>query len=232
MTLTVRILTAYGGLLPIATMLEKLGFQQRVEETLTAKRATRVMSMYQFVLAMVLALYVGFARLAHVQFLKREPMLIGILKVLGLPPQCTFWRFLASLHLSAAGQLLQIQRRMRQRVWEAAHVKLHEVTLDTDTTVHTRFGHQMEFAKLTTPRTEARRAISRSSRFWRRRGSPWAASFAMALARPASRSPVIWKVYLRLCRKRCRRFGRGPTPAFTAGKRWKPTCSITPSTRP
>ena len=79
-------LTAYGGLLPVATMLEKLGFQQIVEETLTAKRATRVMSMYQFVLAMVLALYVGFARLAHLEFLKREPMLIGILKVLGLPP--------------------------------------------------------------------------------------------------------------------------------------------------
>src|SRR5436190_14959917 len=86
-------LTAYGGLLPIATMLEKLGFQQIVEETLTAKRATRVMSMYQFVLAMVLALYVGFARLAHLEFLKREPMLTGILKVIGLPPQCTFWRF-------------------------------------------------------------------------------------------------------------------------------------------
>src|SRR5258708_12073897 len=34
-------LTAYGGLLPIATMLERLGFQQVVEEALTAKRATR-----------------------------------------------------------------------------------------------------------------------------------------------------------------------------------------------
>src|SRR5579872_3315942 len=53
-------LTAYGGLLPVATMLEKLGFQQLVEETLTVKRATRVMSMYQFVSAMVLAAYVGF----------------------------------------------------------------------------------------------------------------------------------------------------------------------------
>ena len=34
-------LTAYGGLLPVATMLEKLGFQQLVEETLTVKRVTR-----------------------------------------------------------------------------------------------------------------------------------------------------------------------------------------------
>ncbi|MGC8561456.1 MAG: hypothetical protein ACP5O1_12365, partial [Phycisphaerae bacterium] len=36
-------LTAYGGLLPVATMLEKLGFQQLIEETLTIKRQTRSM---------------------------------------------------------------------------------------------------------------------------------------------------------------------------------------------
>ena len=95
-------LTAYGGLLPVATMLERLGFQHLVEETLTVKRGTRAMSMYQFVLAMVLAAYVGFSRLYHLRFVAREPMLTGILKVLRLPPQCTFWRFLASLHLGIA----------------------------------------------------------------------------------------------------------------------------------
>src|SRR6202790_4766677 len=84
-------LTAYGGLLPVATMLEKLGFQQLIEETLTVKRVTRVMSRYQFVLAIVLSIYVGFSRLNHMQFVQREPMLIGILKVLWFPPQCTFW---------------------------------------------------------------------------------------------------------------------------------------------
>lgn len=86
-------LTAYGGLLPVATMLEKLGFQQLIEERLTVKRVTRAMSMYQFVLAMVLAGYVGFSRLNHLRFVTREPMLTGILKVVRLPPQCTFWRF-------------------------------------------------------------------------------------------------------------------------------------------
>ena len=96
-------LTAYGGLLPVATMLEKLEFQRLLEETLTVKRTTRSMTMYQFVLAMVLALYVGFSRLNHLRFLEREPMLVGILKVLRLPPQCTFWRFLASLHLQTHG---------------------------------------------------------------------------------------------------------------------------------
>ena len=38
----------------MATMLEKLRFQRLVEETLTVKRATRAMPMYQFVLAMVM----------------------------------------------------------------------------------------------------------------------------------------------------------------------------------
>src|SRR5216683_791784 len=133
-------LTAYGGLLPVATMLEKLKFQQLVEETLTVKRVTRAMPWYQFVLSMVLALYVGFSRLHHLRFLARDPMLVGILRVLELPPQCTFWRFLASLHLTVAQQLVEVQRQMRQRVWEAANVKLSSVTLDTDTTVHTVYG--------------------------------------------------------------------------------------------
>ena len=109
-------LTAYGGLLPVASMLERLGFQQLVEETLTVKRLPRAMTIYQFVLAIVLAAYVGFSWLYHLRFVAREPMLTGIVKVLRLPPQCTFWRFLASLHLGIAQQLLRVQQRMRERV--------------------------------------------------------------------------------------------------------------------
>ena len=73
-------LTAYRGLLPVTTMLEKLGFQRLVEKTLTVRRVMRAMSMHQFGLAMV------FSRLYHLRFLAREPMLTGMLKVLRLPP--------------------------------------------------------------------------------------------------------------------------------------------------
>jgi hypothetical protein len=140
-------------------MLEKLGFQRLVEETLTIKRLTRAMPVYQFVLAMVLALYVGFARLHHLRFLEREPMLTGLLKVLRLPPQSTFWRFLASLHLSVAGQILKIQRVLRDRVWEAAHIQLAAVTLDTDTTVHTVFGNQMGGRKSYNPKNRGKKSF-------------------------------------------------------------------------
>jgi hypothetical protein len=118
--------------LPVATTLEKLGFERLVEETA-----------YGFILAIVQSLYVGFSRLNHLRFLEREPVLTGILKVPRLPPQSTFWRFLAALHWSMADRILRIQGTMRQRVWQAAHVNLKTITLDTDTTVHTLFGHQM-----------------------------------------------------------------------------------------
>ena len=151
-------LTAYGGLLPVATMLEKLGFQQLIEENLTIKRQTRSMPMFRFILGMVLACYVGFSRLNHLRFLKREPMLTGILRVAELPPQCTFWRFLASLHLGVARQLLTVQWRMRERVWAAANVQLNSVTVDTDTTVHTLFGNQMGGRKGYNPKNKGKKS--------------------------------------------------------------------------
>ena len=153
-----RGLTPYGGLLPVATMLEKLGFQKLVEETLTVARIPRVMPIYQFLLGMVLALYVGFSRLNHLRFVAHDAMLTGILKVWELPPQCTFWRFLASLHLGVARQLLQVQQRMRERVWEAGNVRLTSITLDTDTTVHTLYGRQMGGRKSYNPKNKGKKS--------------------------------------------------------------------------
>jgi Transposase DDE domain group 1 len=152
-------LTAYGGLLPVATMLEKLRFRELIEQHVTIQRLTTSMPGFQFVLAMILALYVGFSRLNHLQFLAREPMLTGILEVQELPVQSTFWRFLASLHLVVARQLLEVGRQMRQRVWEAAYVELKEVTLDTDTTVQTVYGQQMGARKGYNPKHRGKKSF-------------------------------------------------------------------------
>lgn len=140
-----RNLTAYGGLLPVAAMLEKLDFSGLVESSvnLELKRMPRAMGPCEFLLGMILAVYMGFTRLNQLQYLEREPMLLGILRVARLPVQSTFWRFLASLHLSVERQLAGLNAALRQRVWEAANVRLREVTLDTDTTVHTLYGDQM-----------------------------------------------------------------------------------------
>ena len=151
-------MTAYGGLLPVAAMLEKLGFEGLIGEHVTITRLTTSMPGVRFVVAMILALHVGFSRLNHISFLGREPMLTGILEVDALPVESTFWRFLAELHLAVARQLLEVTRRMRQRVWEAAHVELKEVTLDTDTTVQTVYGQQMGARKGYNPKHRGKKS--------------------------------------------------------------------------
>jgi hypothetical protein len=47
---------------------------------------------------------------------------------------------------------------MRARVWEAAHVRLAAVTLDTDTTVHTLFGNQMGGRKSYNPKNKGKKS--------------------------------------------------------------------------
>ena len=116
------------------------------------------MSLHQFVLALVLGRYVGFARLNQLRFIACDPILTGILKVTRLPPQSTLWRFLASLHLNVARQILSLQRQLRERVWAAANVRLTTVTLDTDTTVHTLYGRQMGGRKSYNPKNKGKRS--------------------------------------------------------------------------
>lgn len=153
-------LTAYGGLLPVAAMLEKLEFRALAGElvNLELKRMPRAMAPCDFLLGMILAVYVGFARLNHLQYVEREPMLLGILRVARLPVQSTFWRFLASLHVTVERQLAHLNARLRQRVWSAANVGLSEVTLDTDTTVHTLYGSQMGGRVSYNPKNKGKRS--------------------------------------------------------------------------
>jgi len=151
-------LTPYGGLLPVITMLENLGFQALVEQTVTSKRIPRAMDLYRFVLGIVLSLYIGFPRLSQLRFIARDPILTGILRVGKLPVQSTFWRFVNALHLNVARQILAIMRTLRERVWEAANVNLAVVTIDTDTTVHTLYGQQMGGRKSYNPKNKGKKS--------------------------------------------------------------------------
>lgn len=133
---------------------------------------------------MVLASYVGFSRLNHLRFVAQDLMLTGILLVGKLPPQCTFWRFLTSLPVTVAQQLLKLQRLLRERVWEAANVQLPLITLDTDTTVHTLYGRQMGARKSYNPKNKGKRATSRFLPLSPRPGNILAGSCATEIGPP------------------------------------------------
>jgi hypothetical protein len=144
--------------LPVVTMLEKLGFQSLVEQTVTSQRLLRAMDLYRFVPSIVLGLYIGFPRLNQLRFLAGDPILTGILQVIRLPVQSTFWRFVNALHRHVARQILTVMRILRERVWEAANVKLEVVTIDTDTTVHPLYGKPMGGRKSYNPKNEGKRS--------------------------------------------------------------------------
>jgi hypothetical protein len=63
-----------------------------------------------------------------------------------------------ALHRNVARQILMIMRTMRERVWEAANVKLEVVTIDTDTTVHTLYGQQMGGRKSYNPKNQGKKS--------------------------------------------------------------------------
>ena len=116
------------------------------------------MDLYRFVLGIVRGLYIGFPRLNQLRFIARDAILTGILQVTQLPVQSTFWRVVNALHRKVARQILAIMRSMRQRVWEAANVKLEAVTIDTDTTVHTLYGQQMGGRKSYNPKNKGKKS--------------------------------------------------------------------------
>jgi hypothetical protein len=151
-------LTPYGGLLPVTTMLEKIGFQKMVEENMTVDRNTKVMSPYQFILAIVMGIYLGFTRLNQLRYIAGDPLVAGILRVVHLPPQCTLWRFLNSLHSGIARQIQSTQRQMREAVWAAGNIALPSATIDTDTTVHTLYGKQMGARKSYNPKNRGKKS--------------------------------------------------------------------------
>jgi hypothetical protein len=135
-------------------MLEKLGFQSLVEQTVSSERIPRAMDLYRF----ALGLYIGFPQLNQLRFSARAPGTDGILKAAKLPVRSTFWRFIDALHLNVARQILAITRTMRERVWAAANVNLEAVTLDADATVHTLYGQQMGGRKSYNPKNKGKKS--------------------------------------------------------------------------
>jgi hypothetical protein len=109
------------------------------------------------ILSITLGLYVGFARLYQLRFIAHDPLLAGILKIANLPPQCTLWRFLNSLHTGVPRQIQSVQQRMRESGRAAGHIALKHVTIDTAATVHTLYGAQMGARKSYNPKNKGKK---------------------------------------------------------------------------
>ncbi len=138
--LTESRMTAYGGLFGLVKFLDLIKFREVFEACYRSPSRQPELGCYRMVLGFLILLFVGFARVGHVEYLRRDPMVCGMLDVEILPAVSTFWRYLRSLWLPQSQALLKISAVLRARVWQACRLGHRSITVNIDTTVATVYG--------------------------------------------------------------------------------------------
>ena len=99
-------LSAFGGLLALVKFVDLLGFEGCFEEHYVHPKRRPKLGGYRMVAGMLMLLFIGFQRLWHFTYIRRDAMLCGILRVKVLPAVTTFWRYLRSLSIIQSQSLL------------------------------------------------------------------------------------------------------------------------------
>jgi hypothetical protein len=133
-------LTAFGGLLALVKFLDLIGFEQACAQHYVHPKREAKLGGYRMVLGMLLLLFIGFQRLGHFTYVRRDAMVCGILRVAVLPAVSTFWRYLGALTIVQSAALLKLGGALRAKVWELCGYAPGRVTVNIDTTVSTVYG--------------------------------------------------------------------------------------------
>jgi len=133
-------LTAFGGLLALVKFLDLLGFEQAFAAHYVHPRREPKLGGYRMVLGILLLLFIGFQRLGHFAYVRYDPMVCGVLRVVALPAVSTFWRYLRSLSIVQSAALLRLGAALRATVWALCAYRPTRVTVNIDTTVSTVYG--------------------------------------------------------------------------------------------
>ncbi len=139
-------LTAFGGLLALVKFLDLIGFEKRFEEHYVHPKREPKLGGYRMVSGILMLLFIGFQRLGHFEYIRKDSMLCGILRVAVLPAVSTFWRYLRSLTIIQSASLVRLGSPLREKVWELCEYRPRRLTVNMDTTVSTVYG-QIEGAR-------------------------------------------------------------------------------------
>jgi hypothetical protein len=138
-TCTTR-MTAFGGMLGLIKFLDYVNFKEIFDTHYHSPKRKPRLGCYKMVLGFLMLLFVGFSRIGHFAYLRKDDMICGILNVTILPAISTFWRYLRSLTLNHSEYFLTISAVLRARVWQACELGYTTICIDIDTTVSTVYG--------------------------------------------------------------------------------------------
>jgi hypothetical protein len=135
-------MSPFGGLFAASCFVKQMGLEKLLNDRITTERKTRA-TLAQYILSTIYLLYIGYERVAHIQYVKDDPLYQRVLGMNRVPGQSSVWRFLnKSLDKRSEGQLRETIFEMQERVWQAANIGIRRIHIDTDTTVETVYGEQ------------------------------------------------------------------------------------------
>ena len=82
-------MSPFGGLFSAGCFVEQLRLEKQLRDRLTVNRRTEV-EPWRYVVAMIYMLYIGYERLAHVQYAKDDPICKRLLGVSAVAVQSIF----------------------------------------------------------------------------------------------------------------------------------------------
>jgi len=133
-------LSSFGGLTILVKFLSLIEVEKIFNEIYVKPSRKAKKGCYKMVLGVLIMLFVGYQRIAHIASLQKDPIICGILKVSCLPVVSTFWRYLNSLGERQAWSLVEINREVRSRVWHLTDYHPNRIRVNIDTTVSTVYG--------------------------------------------------------------------------------------------
>ena len=133
-------MTAFGGILALIKFLDFVNFKDVFTTHYHSPKRRPRLGCYNMILGVLMLHFVGFSRLGHFAYIRRDSMICGMLNVTVLPAISTFWRYLRSLTLNHSEYFLTIAAVLRSRVWQACELGYTSICIDIDTTVSTVYG--------------------------------------------------------------------------------------------
>ena len=140
-------LTPFGGVLALIKFLDLIGFKDVFEGCYHKPKRKPKLGHYRMVVGILMLLFIGFSRVAHFAYIRRDALLCGFLNVVRLPVVSTFWRYVDSVGINQAKSLLWVMAVLRERVWQQCKLSYELIHLDIDTTVETIYGNQQGGAR-------------------------------------------------------------------------------------
>lgn len=157
-TFTGANMSPFGGLFSAGCFMEKFHIEKQLRDQLTITRQTDV-EPWRYIVGLIYMLYIGYERLAHVQYVKEDPLYKRLLGMSAIPGQSSCWRFLnLSLDEHNEEEFRLLNFDLHEQVWLASNVGLRKIHVDTDTTVETVYGDQENATKGYNPKHRGKKS--------------------------------------------------------------------------